>query len=332
MSETIAENEVLGGREMPRSSELFQFLLVENFSHLAFSCAVEPLRIANHVANEELYTWAFASQDGEFARASNGSETRVSLSFKDAGNADYVFVLSGLGVQGATTSSLLSAIRHGRAHGARVGALCSGAYILAEAGLLDRQKAAIHWDYHDSFMEEFPQVGLSRSVFVADGPIITASGGTATADLMLFLIGRKHGDDLATEVADQMVYNAVRDADAAQRVSLQSRHGMRNQHLTRAIQLMTETIDGPQPPSVIARRIGISGRQLERLFGRYLNCSPKKYCVDLRLQKAQRLLVQTDMSVTEIAFATGFKSPTHFSKIYRVQFGVSPSDQKNKIE
>lgn len=83
---------------------------------------------------------------------------------------------------------------------------------------------------------------------------------------------------------------------------------------------------------VMACEIGISGRQMERLFGRYLNCSPKKYCVDLRLQKAQRLLVQTDMSVTEIAFATGFNSPTHFAKIYRVQFGVSPSDQKSKIE
>lgn len=318
--------------KQPQSPEHFKFLLVENFSHLAFSCAVEPLRIANHVANEKLYSWSFASEDGDFARASNGSETRVSLSFKDAGSSDYLFVLSGLGVQSAATSNLLSAIRHGRAHGARIGALCSGAYILAEAGLLDQQKAAIHWDYHDSFMEEFPQVGLSRSVFVADAAIITASGGTATADLMLFLISQKHGEDLGTEVADQMVYNAVRDADAEQRVSLQSRHSMRNEHLTRAIQLMTENVDDPQPPSVIAREIGISGRQMERLFGRYLNCSPKKYYVDLRLQKAQRLLVQTDMSVTEIAFATGFNSPTHFSKIYRVQFGVSPSDQKNKIE
>ncbi len=243
-----------------------------------------------------------------------------------------MFVLSGLGVQSAATPSLLSAIRSGRAHGARIGALCSGAYILAEAGLLDNQQAAIHWDYHDSFMEEFPQVGLSRTVFVAEAPIITASGGTATADLMLFLIGQKHGKEFATEVADQMVYNAVRDAGATQRVSFQSRNGMRNEHLARAIQLMKDSIDDPMPPSVIAREIGISGRQLERLFGRHLNCSPKKYYVDMRLQKAQRLLVQTDMSVTEIAFATGFNSPTHFSKIYRVHFGMSPSEQKSKIE
>lgn len=315
-----------------QNTENFQFLLVENFSHLAFSCAVEPLRIANLIAKEELYSWSFASEDGLFARASNGSETRVSVSFADTAGADYLFVLSGLGVQSAATPSLLSAIRSGRAHGARIGALCSGAYILAEAGLLDNQQAAIHWDYHDSFMEEFPHVGLSRTVFVAEAPIITASGGTATADLMLFLIGQKHGEELATEVADQMVYNAVRDAGATQRVSFQSRNGMRNEHLARAIQIMTDSVDDPMPPSVIAREIGISGRQLERLFGRHLNCSPKKYYVDMRLQRAQRLLVQTDMPVTEIAFATGFNSPTHFSKTYRVHFGMSPNEQKSKID
>ncbi len=312
--------------------EHFQFLLVENFSHLAFSCAVEPLRISNLVSKQELYRWSFASENGEFARASNGTETRVAHTFADACDADTIFVLSGLGVQSAATSSLIASIRRGRAHGARIGALCSGAYILAEAGMLDGQKAAIHWHYHDSFMEEFPQVGLSRSVFVAEAPIITASGGTATADLMLFLIGQTHGQELATEVADQMVYNAVRNADASQRVSLQSRHGIRNEHLARAIQWMTDNIDEPSPPSAIAHEIGVSRRQLERLFGRYLSCSPKKFYLDLRLQKAQRLLVQTDMSVTEIAFATGFNSPTHFTKTYRAHFGVSPKDQKNKIE
>ena len=315
----------------PQTPEHFEFLLVENFSHIAFSCAVEPLRIANYVARKELYQWSFASEDGEFARASNGSETRVARGFKDAGHFDYLFLLSGLGVQSAATTALLAAMRRGRAHGARIGALCSGAYILAAAGMLDHQKAAIHWDYHDSFMEEFPEVGLSRSVFVADAPVITASGGTATADLMLHLIGQRHGGYMATEVADQMVYNAVREADAAQRVSLQARRGMRNEHITRAIQLMKDTIDDPRPPSVLASEIGISGRQLERLFGRYLNCSPRKYYIDLRLQRAQRLLVQTDMSVTEIALATGFNSPTHFSKVYRAHFGTSPCDQKSKL-
>ncbi|WP_346907475.1 GlxA family transcriptional regulator [uncultured Roseibium sp.] len=325
----------MDGQSPHPSTEHFEFLLVENFSHLAFSCAVEPLRLANYVSQKRLYSWSFASEDGRFARASNGSETRVSHSFNEVGRStrsDYLFLLSGIGVQSVETANLLSAFRRGRAHGSRVGALCSGTYILASAGFLDQQKAAIHWDYHETFMEEFPQVRLSRSVFVAEAPIITASGGSATADLILYLIRQKHGEDLATQVADQMIYNAVRDAEAAQRVSWQSRHGIRNEHLIRAIQFMSENMDDPPPASVIARKLGISGRQLERLFGRYLNCSPKKYYVDLRLQKAQRLLIQTDMSVTEVAYATGFKSPTHFSRVYRAQFGILPSEQHRKMD
>ncbi len=315
-----------------KETEHFLFLLVDRFTHLAFSCAVEPLRIANLVGGAALYSWSFASEDGVSATASNGCATGVHHGFNSLEPADYLFVLSGLDVQHSATPGLLAAIRHGRAHGARVGALCSAAYILAEAGLLDGQRAAIHWDYHDVFMEKFPEVNLSRSVFVSDDPIITASGGAATADLMLHLIEARHGAELATDVADQMVYNAVRDGSADQRVSLQSRRGVRNQHLAQAIRLMSHSMEAPLTPSEIADAIGISVRQLERLFGRHLNCSPKKYFTDMRLQKARRLLLQSEQSVTEIALACGFNSPAQFSKNYRTQFGTAPSRQKNKIE
>ena len=197
--------------------------------------------------------------------------------------------------------------------------------------MLDNVQAAIHWQFHDQFIEEFPKAHLSRSVFVADAPFITASGGTAAADLMLHLIAEKHGDDLATGVADQMVYNAVRDAGAEQRVSVQSRIGARNAHLAGAIRIMETSIEEQVSPSDIASELGISTRQLERLFGRYLNCSPKKYLIELRLQKAQRLLVQTELSVTEVAMACGFNSSGHFSRAYRAQFGISPMGQKSRI-
>jgi transcriptional regulator GlxA family with amidase domain len=168
-------------------------------------------------------------------------------------------------------------------------------------------------------------------VFVADEKIITASGGTATADLMLHLIERDHGRDLAVNVADQMVYNAVRDATAEQRVSLQSRHGMRNPHMAKAIQKMGDTLETPVSPTVIAEEIGISTRQLERLFGKYLNCSPKKYYIEMRLEKARHLLIQTEKSITEIALACGFESSGHFARMYRAAFGITPTLQRGKI-
>ena len=148
---------------------------------------------------------------------------------------------------------------------------------------------------------------------------------------MLHLIEREHGYDLSVAVADQMVYNAVRDASAGQRVSVQSRAGMRNPHLATAIDKMRMHIDDPISPSLIASDLGISTRQLERLFGKYLNTSPKKYFMEMRLDRARHLLLQTEMSVTEVAVACGFESPGHFARVYRTAYGVTPMMQRGRL-
>lgn len=306
----------------------FIFALVEDFTHLAFSCAVDPLRIANLISGSELYRWSFASADGRTATSSNGSVTLVHHGFDSLPACDRLFVISGIHMHKKDHRGLISALRRQYRRGSRIGALCSGAYILAKAGFLDDMRAAIHWDYHDAFMEEFPKVNLVPSVFVADEKHVTASGGTATADLMLHMIERDHSYDLSVAVSDQMVYNAVRDAGGAQRVSLQSRSGMRNRHLAHAIRIMHERLDDPVSPSAIARELGISTRQLERLFGKHLNTSPKRYFMEMRLQRARHLLLQTELSVTEVAVACGFESPGHFSRVYRTAFGVRPVVQR----
>jgi len=309
----------------------FIFILIEDFAHLAFSNAVEPLRIANLIKGEALYSFSLGAEGGQSVRASNETVTLVNHGVDDLPRCDRLFVLSGLQMRNRITPALLAMLRRERARGSNIGALCSGAYILAKAGFLDGQKCAIHWDYHDSFMEEFPDIPLVRNVFVADEKYITASGGSATADLMLHLIERDHGRDLAVAVADQMVYTAAREATAEQRVSLQSRNGMRNPHLTKAIARMQDHIEDPISPSVIAEDLGISTRQLERLFGRYLNTSPKKYFMELRLERARHLLLQTEMSVTEIACACGFEATGHFARVYKGAYGVTPTGQKAKL-
>lgn len=309
----------------------FTFILVEEFSHLAFSCAVEPLRIANLVSGKTLYDWQLISENGETATCSNGTVSLVHGGLEDIQSSARLFVLSGIHMKNHVTSSLLAALRRHRAMGTPLGALCSGAWILAEAGFLDGKEASIHWEYHDSFSEAFPDVNLVRNVFVADAPFLTASGGTATADLILHLIEAEHGEELALAVADQMVYNAVRAATAEQKVSLQSRNGIRNAHLVKAITMMKEGLETPVSPTVIAEDLGISTRQLERLFGKFLNTSPKKYYMELRLDKARNLLVQTDQSITDVALACGFENSGHFSRAYRTAFGHAPSLQKSKL-
>ena len=246
-------------------------------------------------------------------------------------HVDRLFLISGINVQNHVTPEILRFLRRERAAGTALGAICSGAYVLARAGFLDGMEAAIHWEYHDLFVEEFPEVRLVRNVFVSKARIMTASGGTAAADLMLNLIGAAHGNHLATSVADQMVYNAVREGSAAQRVSLQSRHGMRNARMVRAIALMEENIEDPLSPADIAEELGISTRQLERLFGRYLNSTPKHYFMEMRLQRARNLLVQSERSITEIAMACGFRSNSHFSKVFRAQYGTSPVSHRTTL-
>jgi len=205
-----------------------------------------------------------------------------------------------------------------------VGGLCTGAFIMAKAGLLDGKRATIHWENADSFTEEFDEVELTKSVFVIDGNRMTTAGGTSSIDLMLKLIAADHGEDLANSVADQMIYSSIRTDQDTQRLSVPTRIGVRHPKLSSVIQMMENNVEEPISPSLLAKEVGMSTRQLERLFRRYLNRSPKRYYMELRLQKARNLLMQTDMSVINVALACGFASPSHFSKCYRAHYDTTP--------
>jgi len=304
-------------------TERFVFLLIEDFSHLAFACAIEPLRIANHVSGKTLYSWALASENGQRAICSNRSVTLVDRGLEPLEPDNRLFVVSGLNVKRSTTRPVLDYLRRESRHGVRIGAICSGAYVLAMAGLLDGKPCALHWDYHDAFVEDFPDVVLRRSVFVADNRVITSSGGPAASDMMLHLIAQKHGAELAIEVANQMVYNAVRSDADIQRFSLNGRIGV-SEKLKRAVRLMEQNLEMPLSTHELAAAVGISGRQLERLFGKHLHTSPKQYYVELRLRKARNLLMQTDAPVVQVALSCGFINHSHFTRRYKQAYGMTP--------
>jgi transcriptional regulator GlxA family with amidase domain len=196
--------------------------------------------------------------------------------------------------------------------------------VLAKAGLLDGKRATIHWENHDAFLEEFEEVTLTKSIFVIDGNRMTTAGGTASIDLMLSLIADEHGEKLANAVADQQIYSTIRTDQDTQRLSVPTRIGVRHPKLSQVIQMMEGNIEEPISPSILAREVGMSTRQLERLFRRYLSRSPKRYYMELRLQKARNLLMQTDMTVINVALACGFASPSHFSKCYRAHYQTTP--------
>jgi transcriptional regulator GlxA family with amidase domain len=302
----------------------FVFLLLENFTLLSFAAAVDCLRIANLMSGKELYTWRLAGDGGDVATASGGITFKLDMDLEELRRDDYLLVCGGKDVQEATTKRVVSWLRREARRGIVVGGLCTAAYTLARSGLLDDKRATIHWENQDSFTEEFPDVDLTKSVFIKDGNRWTTAGGTSSIDLMLQVIADQYGEELASSVADQQIYSSIRTDQDTQRLSIPTRIGVRHPKLSRVIQMMEQNIEEPISPSLLAKEVGMSTRQLERLFRRYLNRSPKRYYMELRLQKARNLLMQTDMSVINVALACGFASPSHFSKCYRSHYNTTP--------
>jgi len=227
---------------------------------------------------------------------------------------------------------VLTWLRRESRRGMAIGAVCTGAHALAKAGLLDGRRCTIHWENRDSFEEDFPEIELVQTVYVIDANRYTAAGGTASADMMLQLVSRRHGPEMATLVADQMIHTALRSDRDEQRLSIPTRIGVRHPRLGAVIQMMETNIEEPISPALLAQDVGLSARQLERLFRRYLNRSPKRYYMELRLQKARNLLLQTDMSVINVALACGFASPSHFSKCYRAVYKTTPYRERGTAE
>jgi len=310
-------NEDLGARH-------FIFLLLKDFSMSSFSAAIEPMRIANRMAGHKFYTWQLASEDGEMAMASNGARILVDMGLDAVNRGDTLMVCGGINIKNATTKPVMNWLRREARKGVVIGGLCTASYTMAKAGLLDGRKCTIHWENHDAFQEEFLEVELTKSIYMVDGNRYTSAGGLSSLDLMLNVIASDHTQDLANTVADQLIYTSIRTDRDEQRLSIPTRIGVRHPKLSTVIQMMEANIEEPVSPSILARDVGMSTRQLERLFRRYLNRSPKRYYMELRLQKARNLLMQTEMSVINVALACGFASPSHFSKCYRAHYDTTP--------
>ena len=302
----------------------FVFLLLDRFTMLSFAGAIEPLRIANRVAGKPIYEWRLIGEGGVSATCSNGASFQLDMGLEELDRDDTLLVCGGIDVQRATTKPIIAWLRREARRGMAIGGLCTGSWTLAKAGLLDGKKATIHWENQDGFLEEFEDVKLTKSVFVVDGNRLSTAGGTSSIDLMLKLIAADHGDEVANTVADQLIYSSIRTDQDTQRLSIPTRIGVRHPKLSQVIQMMEANIEDPISPADLAEEVGMSTRQLERLFRRYLNRSPKRYYMELRLQKARNLLMQTDMSVINVALACGFASPSHFSKCYRAHYNTTP--------
>ncbi len=312
-------------RELPQA---IGFVLLPRFSMIAFVSAVEAMRQANRLSGKQLYSWPLFSLDGQPVTASNGIPIGVGGDLEAAARLGTVALVSGIDVQKLEDRRLTAWLRRMDRQGADIGAICTAPYLLAKAGMLDGYNCTIHWENLAGFLEDFPDLEVTNELFEIDRNRFTCAGGTASLDLMLNVIAGQHGHELAAQVADQFMHERIRDQHDHQRMSLPARLGVRHPKLLSVIDKMEKALEEPLPRSRLAREAGLSTRQLERLFRKYLHRSPARYYLELRLNRARLLLLQTNMSVIDVALACGFVSASHFSKCYRDFFGRTPRKER----
>ncbi|MBT3139549.1 GlxA family transcriptional regulator [Phaeobacter gallaeciensis] len=303
--------------------ETFYFVLLPKATMLALAAAIEPLRIANQLTKKQLYTWHTMTEDGAPIYCSNGLRITPDEALKPLPSNAHAFVCAGVEPEKTCSTPVLNWIRREYRFGRSVGGICTGAFALAKAGLLGGQRFTLHWENQPGFIEAFPSLIPSPSIFESDGRITTCGGGNAAIDMMLALIEKSHGPQLAIMVADMCIHMRS-GTQSPQRSSHSVVIGSRNPILLAAIELMQSELETPLTNTDLCDRLGISRRQLERLFKRYLGQGPMAYYLDLRISRAFTFLNETNMTVAEISIATGFANTSHLSRQFRAKYGDSP--------
>jgi AraC family carnitine catabolism transcriptional activator len=240
-----------------------------------------------------------------------------------------VIVSSSWAPETYNSAPLQSALVRWARAGVTLGALDTGAFILAEAGLLKGKRATTHYEHIDALKELYPETDTVEDLFVFDGKLVTCCGGSAATDFALHIIRSMHGDSLANAAARYLFHQSLRPQGTSQNPgSIEPLGSTAPSVLKRAIKLMEENLEDPLSIPQICKRVRLSQRQLDRLFGQFVRKSPVLYYRDIRLDRARGLVTQTDMRLSEVAVASGFSSQAHFSRAYRERFGLAPRSDR----
>ncbi|MCB1461410.1 MAG: GlxA family transcriptional regulator [Nitratireductor sp.] len=306
------------------------FLLVEDFSAMCLMSAVEGLRSANYLLGQKAYSWHLISHDGQPVRASNGIFMQVEGEIGEDLRTDFLFVVSSLQNNPPYRSKLHSRLRHFDRQGVKMGALSCGSLILARAGLLDRARCTVHWEFLPAFQDEFPDIDVVSDLYVINRDRYTSSGGISGMELVLQIVTEKYGDNLAQRIANNFQLDRIRNAGDMQRSGAVARMDTMPPAVQESVRLMLANIELPLSNVEIARAINTSVRNLERMFKRNLRASPAKYYLSLRLEKARELLMHTNISTLEVALQCGFSSSSYFARCFQREFSKRPSDVRRK--
>jgi transcriptional regulator GlxA family with amidase domain len=305
-------------------TEHIGFLLIPNFSMIAFSAAIEPLRMANLLSRRNLYDWSLISRTGGFERASNRTAVVVDAAINAADHLQTIIVCGGLDTETYAEPSTFAWLRRHAMEGAQIGSVCTGTYVLAQAGLLEGHRCTIHWNNLPGLTENFPGITVTSDLYVIDGNRFTCAGGAAATDMMLALIKGRHGTNLAQSISEYLLTGGIRRGDEPQPST------SNDQIVRSAVARMKAHLQEPVSLDVLAEESGQSRRTLERAFHKHLAMSPGQHYMNLRLDHAHQLLVQTSLSITQVAFGCGFVTLPHFTRRYRKRFGAPPVTDRER--
>ena len=304
------------------------FLLVPGFALMSYASAIEPLRAANLLSGKPLFAWTHVSADGKPVTASSGAPVPCEAKLSTSPEFDLILVCAGGNPAAFNDHNVFAWLRRADALGIAIGGVSGGPYILARAGLMKDRHMTVHWEHAAALAEEYPDLMLSRALYIVDRDRLTCAGGVAPLDMMHALIAERHGASFATEVSDWFLHTDIRPAGGPQRASLTERYGIHRSELIAALEVMEHNLGQPLTRTEVAQRVGLSTRQLDRLFAGELGASFTTHYRTIRLERARDLIRQTTLSITEIALACGFASPGHFSRSYRERFGLSPKGER----
>ena len=312
----------------PLDQETYCFYLVPGFSAMGFVAAMEPLRVANRLAQRPVFAWRLCSADGAPVEASCGLKVAVD-GVLDEG-ATSLILCAGFEPRRGATRRLIAALRRMARKGTALGALDTGVYLLAEAGLIGDQPVTLHWEAVPAFREDWPSVRVTEELFVLGDRLFTCAGGTAAIDMMLERIAQRQGPALARAVSDQFIHNRIRPHEERQRLDLGARIGTHDPRLVAVIARMERQIENPEPLAALAATAGVTRRQLERLFMAHFGLGPAAYYRNIRLDRARSFLNETSLPLIEVAVATGFSSKSAMARAYVQKFGRPPWAERGR--
>lgn len=305
------------------------FCLCPGFSLFSLAAALDVLRHANRFAAADHYQWTFLSEDDQPVKDGNGIPLSPDSDIATAGTAHLAFIVAGFDASQMEQPGLCSWLIKQARSGCILGGISNGAFLLASAGLLNQYQATTHWEDFESFCLLFPEIRARYQRYVIDRNRITCAGGSATLDLFIELARQQHGNEIALKISRQMLLQE-------QSVVLPGSPGSRatGRRLSPPVQRALNLIEAGLGQSItvgeLAIRIGISRRELLRLFRRELNDTPKRVLGQRRLDRARSLILNTDLPMITIAESVGFSSQSHLTSRYHAQFDITPAQQRRE--